>query len=52
MTRFEVKWSELKKAIVSANNKEEAEQKAYDLPDSEVHQETMGLAIKKLRKVI
>ena len=58
MTEFEVRWTERKKAIVTARNEEEAEQMAYDLPDSDVHQETIGLEIfkfrdkKKLKKVI
>jgi hypothetical protein len=40
LKRFVVEWSERKKAVVLAKNEEEAEQKAYDLPDVEVHQES------------
>lgn len=40
LKKFVVEWSERKKAVVLAKNEEEAEQKAYDLPDVEVHQES------------
>jgi hypothetical protein len=45
-----VEWTELKKAVVTASNEEEAEQKAYDLPDIEVHQESNIRRIERARK--
>ena len=52
MAKWLIEWIERKKAIVYAKNEEEAEQKAYDLPDIEVHQETVIRNLEKLKKVI